>query len=43
MDQIKSLDYAARKAEFACRITDENFLREITKKIVSVLQERLDV
>lgn len=43
LDQIKSLDYVARKAEFACRITDEDFLREITKKIVSVLQESLDV
>ena len=42
LDQIKSQDYVARKAEFACRITDENFLREITKKIVSVLQGRMD-
>jgi len=39
-DQVKSLDWKARKAEFACELPPEQF-NEVVKKLNALICERL--
>jgi mRNA interferase MazF len=39
-DQVKSLDWKARKAEFACKLPSENF-NEVVKKLSTLIREQL--
>ena len=39
-DQVKSLDWKARKAEFKCKLPPENF-NEVVKKLNTLIREQL--
>jgi len=39
-DQVKSLDWKARKAEFACKLPPEKF-NEVVKKLNTLIREQL--
>ena len=39
-DQVKSLDWKARKAEFACKLPSENF-NEVVKKLSTLIRGQL--